>query len=103
MKAADVTRWLISPRVRSGYAEDGALLLDVNKGLSYRLNVLGAQVWVTIESSPHGITLEGIVDALETRFKVPREQLESDTTDWLDKLKQLGLLQKGNSQVPDSG
>lgn len=98
----DITQWLVSPGVRSSYAKDGVLLLDVTKGLSYRLNVSGAQAWVTIESSPSGITLEGIVDALETHLRVPREQLESDTADWLDKLNQLGLLQRGNSQAPNS-
>jgi len=96
-------RWLISPSVRSTQAKDGALLLDVRKGLSYRLNVLGAQVWVAIEKNPQGITLQGVVDDLQARFPVSREQLELDTADWLDKLTALGLLQKANGQVANSG
>jgi len=100
---ADKNRWLVSPNVRSSYAEDSALLLDVKKGLSYRLNVLGVQVWVAIEQSPGGITLKGIVDVLETRFSVPRKQLESDTADCLDKLRELGLVQKEKNKAANGG
>jgi hypothetical protein len=94
--------WLVSPGVRASYARDGALLLDVKKGVSYRLNSLAAQAWVTIEGSPEGITLEGIVEAVQTHFQIPRKQLESDTADWLDRLKQLGLLRQTNGQAVDS-
>jgi len=97
------TRWLISPGVRASHAEDGALLLDVKKGLSYKLNALGAQMWITIQRSSGGLTLQGLVDALTTRLPVPREQLELDTADWLDKLNQLGLLQEGKDQAANSG
>jgi hypothetical protein len=88
----DDTRWEISPDVRATYSEDGAVLLDIDKGLCYSLNVVGSQIWVTIESAP-GIGLEGIVDALETHFQVPREQLRADTMEYLNNLRQKGLLQ----------
>jgi hypothetical protein len=99
---ADMTAWLVSPGVRSSYAEDGALLLDVKRGFSYKLNVLAAQAWVAIEGSPLGISLDGIVDALEGHFQVPRKQLESDTTIWLERLKELGLLRHADGQIQDS-
>jgi len=83
--------WSISPQVRSTYTEDGAVLLDIGKGLCYSLNRVAARVWVTIELSPGGITLEGIVDALESHFEIPREQLERDAGKHLEDLRQVGL------------
>jgi hypothetical protein len=71
----DGGRWFVSPSVRCKNTDDGAMLLEINEGLCCRLNVLAAQVWVTIENSPGGITLGGIVDALETRFHIPRQHL----------------------------
>ena len=50
--------------VRATYSEDGAVLLDINKGLCYGLNPVAARIWVT---------LEGIVYAPETHFhSMPR-------------------------------
>jgi hypothetical protein len=89
---SDDRRWEISPDVRATYSEDGAVLLDIDKGLCYSLNVVGSQIWVTIESNP-GIGLESIVDALEAHFQVPREQLRVDTMEYLGNLRQKGLLQ----------
>jgi hypothetical protein len=84
-------RWEISPDVRATYSEDGAVLLDIDKGLCYSLNVVGSRIWVTIESSP-GIHLKAIVDALQTHFQVPREELRMDTAEYLSSLLQKGLV-----------
>src|SRR5882724_13660412 len=70
--------WLVSPDVRSTYSEDGAVLLDIRKGLCYSLNAVGARMWLTMEASQTGMTLEGIVGALETDLNVPRQELETD-------------------------
>jgi len=86
--------WRISPEVRTTYSEDGAVLLDINKGLCYSLNPVAARIWVTIEMSGAGITLDGLVGALETHFKVPREQLGGDIVEYLSKLEHMGLVQR---------
>jgi len=86
--------WRSSPEVRATYSQDGAVLLDVNEGLCYSLDGVAAQVWVTIEGSPAGISLEGIVDVLETHFTVSREGLESDASDCLAELQLAGLVQE---------
>src|SRR6266850_721546 len=78
--------WLVSPDVRSTYSEDGAVLLDIRKGLCYSLNAVGARMWLTMEASQTGMTLEGIVGALETDLNVPRQELETDMAEYLDKL-----------------
>jgi len=84
--------WRISPEVRTTYSEDGAILLDINKGLCYSLNPVAARIWLTIEASQGGITLDGIVGALETHFKVPRHQLGGDIDEYLSKLEDMGLV-----------
>ncbi len=86
--------WKISPDVRTTHSEDGAVLLDINKGLCYSLNPVAARIWVTIETSQEGITLDGIVGALETLFKVPRHQLGGDIDEYLSKLEHMGLVQR---------
>jgi len=86
--------WRISPEVRTTYSEDGAVLLDINKGLCYSLNPVAARIWVTLETSQAGITLDGIVGALETHFNVPRQKLGSDIAEYLSKLEHMGLVQR---------
>src|SRR5260221_5632140 len=86
--------WMVSPHVRATYTADGAVLLDINKGICYGLDAVASRLWVTIETSPTGITLEGIVGAVETHFPVSRQELEHDTVEWLDKLQRMGLLHR---------
>ncbi len=90
----DITGWSVSPGVRSIYAEDGAVLLDIKDECCYSLNGVAARVWVTIEGSPAGINFDGIVDALETHFTVSREELERDASDCLAELELSGLVQE---------
>jgi len=86
--------WLVSPDVRSTYSEDGAELLDIRKGLCYSLNSVAARVWSTVEASPSGLDLRGLVDVMETHYTVSREQLEHDVDGYLSKLENMGLVQR---------
>jgi len=86
-------KWTVSPDVRATSTEDGSVLLDINKGLCYSLNVVAARIWLTIETCPAGISLEGIVGALETHFKISHEELKADTVECLEKLQRLRLVQ----------
>jgi len=87
-------RWLVSPDVRSTYSEDGAVLLDIQKGLCYSLNPVAARVWSTVEASPSGVDLRGLLDVLETHYTITREQLECDVDEYLSKLENMGLVQR---------
>ena len=100
MKTDANDTWLVSPDVRATYSEDGAVLLDIGKGLCYSLNVVGARMWLTIDASQTGITLDGIVGALETHFNAPRQELETDTAEYLDKLERMGLVQCNGHNIP---
>ncbi len=82
MKTDIDEKWAISPNVRTTYSEDGAVLLDIKKGVCYSLNPVASRIWLTIESCPSGITLDG---------RTPYQQLLADTEECLDSLRQLGL------------
>jgi hypothetical protein len=86
--------WLVSPDVRSTYSEDGAVLLDIRKGLCYSLNPVAARVWSTVEASPSGIDFLGLVGVLQTHYKISRERLERDVDEYLSKLENIGLVQR---------
>ena len=94
MNSADIAEWLVSSGVRSRYSQDGAVLLDLRHGHYYTLNGVAARVWALIETSPSGIAAEDIVDVLETHFKAPREELESDATQCLVDLQRAGLVRE---------
>src|SRR5260370_25427671 len=82
-------RWAISPGVRATYSEDGAVLLDIKKGVCYSLNPVASRIWLTIESCPSGITLDAIVGALGSPSGAPYLQLLADTEASLDILRQV--------------
>jgi hypothetical protein len=94
MKSDSNAMWLVSPDVRSTYSEDGAVLLDIQKGLCYSLNPVAARVWSTVEASTSGVDLRALVDVMQTHYTISREQLERDVDECLTKLASMGLLQR---------
>jgi len=97
-------KWAVSAHVRATYTADGAALLDIDKGIFYSLNEVGARIWVTIETSTTGITLESIVGALETHYQIPRQRLERDTAKCLEDLQRMKLIHRnGLGTSPESG
>ncbi len=103
-KTKNSVKWTVSSHVRATYTADGAALLDIDKGMFYSLNEVGARIWVTIESSSTGITLESIVGALETHYQIPRQQLERDTTKCLENLHRMKLIHRNGLVIsPESG
>src|SRR5260370_34125559 len=95
----DSVKWAVSSHVRATYTADGAVLLDSNKGICYSLDAVASRLGVTIETSPTGITLEGIVGAVETQFPVPRQGLEHDTAEWLDRPQRSRLVHRDGQSM----
>jgi AraC-like DNA-binding protein len=91
VNSAEIAEWLVSSGVRSRYSQAGAVLLDFGREHYYALNGFAARVWSVIETSPSGIALEDIVDALGTHFEIPREELERDAAQCLADLQREGL------------
>lgn len=93
---AEISRvtWVASQSVRATHSPDGCVLLDIERGLCYSLNVVAAHMWLAIEANQTGVTLEEIVSALASKFSVSREELETDAVECLEKLEQMGLVQR---------
>jgi len=73
---------------------DGVFLVDLDDEFCYGLDALGAQTWITIETSPSGIAFDDILDALETHFDSPRNQLADALRFQLQRLHALGFIEK---------
>jgi Coenzyme PQQ synthesis protein D (PqqD) len=93
--------WVVSPEVRCTYSEDGAVLLDIRKGLCYSLNPVAARIWSAVDGSPSGVDLHRLLDLMETHYKIPHEQLERDIDECLSKLESMELVQR-NGQIHGS-
>ncbi len=84
--------WAVSPHARATIDVGGGVLLDIEKGLCYSLNIVGAKTWLAIESGAGQATFEDIVNTLAPQFTVPREQLVRDIDEYLRDLEKKGLV-----------
>lgn len=84
--------WAILPHVRATITIDGAVLLDIDKGLCYSLNIVGAKIWQVLESGSGHATFEDIVRALVQQFNVSPEELAKDIAGYLWDLEQKTLI-----------
>src|SRR5260370_16913506 len=72
---------------------NGVLLLDMEDHFYYSMDRLGAQMWITIETSPSWIAFDDILDALETHFDAPRNQLADELRVRLQRLHALVFIE----------
>ena len=84
--------WVVSPHARATIDLDGGVLLDIEKGLCYSLNLGGAKIWLAIESGNGEATFEHIVNTVGPQFTVPRDQLVRDIDEYLRDLEKKGLI-----------
>jgi len=91
--------WTISSHVRATINNDGGVLLDIEKGLCYSLNPVGARIWQAIESRRSGAKLEDVVTALASQFTIAREQLARDIDEYLLDLEKRGLIKALSPQL----
>ncbi len=82
----------VSPSVRATFSEEGAVLLDIEKGVCYSLNAVGAKVWQLLEADRGNSSFKDIVDVLALQFHIPHEQLISDIKAYLFDLSKKGLV-----------
>jgi hypothetical protein len=100
MKAVNGELWAVSLDVRATIDADGGVLLDIEKGLCYSLNLVGAKTWHAIESGGGQATFKDIVNALAPQFTVPREQLVRDIDEYLQDLEKKGLIKAAGRVQP---
>jgi hypothetical protein len=84
----------VAKGVRNVISQDGAVLLDIEQGLCFSLNPMGARIWEMIND---GSSLDKITDALEQEFRLPRTQLLRDISDFLKQLEQMRLVGEQSS------
>jgi len=92
--ATENVRWKACSNIKSSVSSDGVLLVDQADEFCFGLDAVGAQIWITIESSPSGIKFDDILDVLETHFDSPRNQLAEQLRSQLRRLHALGFVEK---------
>jgi len=86
--------------VRETASQDGAVLLDIEQGLCFGLNPVGAKIWEMVKD---GRSLDEMTDALEKEFRLPRAQLLVDVSDFLKQLEKMRLVGEQSSPADKSG
>jgi coenzyme PQQ synthesis protein D (PqqD) len=81
---ATITDFTIAPGVRETTSEDGAVLLDIEQGICFSLNPVGLRIWELLKKR---CSIDQIADALGEEFPVPRSQLLSDASEFIDALE----------------
>lgn len=79
----------ISNGVRSTHGQDGAIVLDVQQGQMFNLNLVGSKILELLES---GSTESDIVSVIVREFNVNREIVEKDVREFMDLLKEHRLI-----------
>ena len=81
----------LSGAVRSTHGQDGAVVLDVQQGQMFNLNLVGSRILELLE---HGSTESEIVNAISSEFKATRELVGSDLREFLEVLKGYKLVEE---------
>jgi hypothetical protein len=90
-----------SGSVRAIETEDGAALLDIQRGICLSMNAVGIEVWRGISTNN---TLDEIAETLTNKFHcVPRLQIEGDIQQFIAELKRQGLLESPLEQQARRG
>lgn len=81
----------LAQNVRDTINQDGAVLLDIKQGVCFSVNPVGARIWQMLKDR---YPVDQIAASLESEFKVPRSQIETDISDFLQSLRESKLLQR---------
>jgi hypothetical protein len=79
----------VSDSVRSTHGQDGAIVLDIQQGQMFNLNLVGSRILELLES---GSTDEQIVDVISREFSADIETVRKDVAEFLEELKAHKLL-----------
>ena len=78
-----------SPNVRASHGPDGSVLIDVDQGLIFSLNITGSLVWSQIE---YGRSPEEIAAEISRQFEIPPQQALDDILALMQALEDRQLL-----------
>jgi hypothetical protein len=78
-----------SASVRNVTTQDGAVLLDIDQGLCFSMNPVGARIWELLKLNS---SVDFIADTLAGECSVPRELVLEDVKEFLLQLQKQNLL-----------
>ncbi|MGB8886492.1 MAG: PqqD family protein [Candidatus Korobacteraceae bacterium] len=88
----------VSDGVRSTHGQDGAIVLDIQQGQMFNLNIVGSKILELLE---HGSTESEIVSAISREFSARHEDVENDVHEFMECLKKHRLISdRLQSNVP---
>lgn len=78
--------------VRSTHGPDGAIVLDIQQGQMFNLNLVGSRILELLES---GSSEEQITDAISREFNADIETVQKDVAEFLEELRAHKLVDSG--------
>jgi hypothetical protein len=79
----------ISKGVRSTHGQDGAIVLDVQQGQMFNLNLVGSKILELLEN---GSAESDIVSVIVREFDANREVVERDVCEFMESLRKHRLI-----------
>lgn len=79
----------VSDGVRSTHGQDGAIVLDVQQGQMFNLNLVGSRILELLEK---GSVESDIVNVISREFNTNREVVEKDVREFIESLKKHKLV-----------
>jgi hypothetical protein len=74
----------VSDGVRSTHGQDGAIVLDVQQGQMFNMNLVGSRILELLEN---GSPESDIVSVISREFNASREVVENDVREFIESLK----------------
>lgn len=87
----------ISDEVRATHGTDGAIVLDIQQGLVFRLNPVGSRI---LELLKQGHSEEEIATEVSQQFDVSRDVVTADLTEFLANLEKHHLIVSDRRENP---
>jgi Coenzyme PQQ synthesis protein D (PqqD) len=84
----------VSEAVRSTHGQDGAIVLDVQQGQMFNLNLVGSRILELLEC---GSSESQIVDTVSREFNADAKVVKDDVREFLETLKTYKLLERQGS------
>jgi Coenzyme PQQ synthesis protein D (PqqD) len=80
---------IVSEGVRSTHGQDGAVVLDIQRGQMFNLNCVGSRILELLES---GSAEPDIVRVISHEFNADREAVQSDVREFIEAMRKHKLL-----------
>jgi hypothetical protein len=90
----------VSDSVRSTHGQDGAVVLDVQQGQMFNLNLVGSRILELLEL---GSSEAEIVDAVSRDFNADIEMVRKDVKEFLETLETHKLLKASSAEQSRNG